>query len=111
MNSTKNVMPILTPVYPAFNTTFNVNKTTKNIMMWEFKWASSWLRQIEKGLISIGRFFIPLNFFKAYSLFLWIKVCINKEEDLDKIRGYFESKLKHIVFGFENNETDAIPGE
>lgn len=54
---------------------------------------------------------MPLNFFKAYPIFIKIKICINKEEHIDQVRGYLESKLKHLVFEFENNETDANPIE
>jgi len=39
-NVTKNLMPILTPAYPAFNSTYNINKTTKSIILKEFYKAS-----------------------------------------------------------------------
>lgn len=100
---TKNVMPIITPAYPVFNTTFNVSKTTKNIILKEFKKAKEVVRRILDKTIPWNRLFKKLDFLKAYRYYLKIDV-LTKNYDHQRFFGYVESKLKKLILEFEKYE-------
>lgn len=101
-------MPILTPAYPTFNSTFNITITTKAIILQEFRWASKILNNIykRKACYSLSNFFSPLNFFKLYKFYVVIKLCFNDESEIDRIKGFIESWLKKLVHLTENQEVE-----
>ena len=96
-------MPIITPAYPVFNTTFNVSKTTKNIILKEFKKAKEVVRKILDKKIPWNRLFKKLDFLKAYRFYLKIDV-LTKIYDHQRFFGYVESKLKKLILEFEKYE-------
>ncbi|CAI2363154.1 unnamed protein product [Moneuplotes crassus] len=102
-NSKKNVMPIITPAFPAFNSTFNVSHTTKDIMMKEMRKALDILKRVKKGECTLERLFKKLNFLKAYRWYLKIDVLVN-DYDEKRFQGHIESKLKKLTQFFEDYE-------
>lgn len=107
----KNIMPIITPAYPPFNSTFNVSKTTKNIMLREMKKSLDVLKRIKEGALPWERLFKKLDFLKAYRYYLKIDILVN-DYDEKRFFGFIESKLKKLIQFFEVYEQEAeyIPG-
>ena len=101
---TKNHMPIITPAYPVFNTTFNVSPTTKNIILREFRKAKDVMKKILEKKLPWNRLFKKLDFLKAYRFYLKIDVLTTKNYDHQRFYGYVESKLKKLIGEFEKFE-------
>jgi poly(A) polymerase Pap1 len=101
---TKNVMPIITPAYPPFNSTFNVSKTTKDIILREMRKALKIMKRIRSKTAPWSRLFKKLDFLKAYRFYLKIDVLTN-EYDHKRFFGFIESKLKKLISDFERYST------
>ena len=87
-------MTIVTPGFPAFNSTFNVSNTTKNIILKEFQRASELMvKKIANKELPWNRLFEKFDFLNEYQFYLKIDVLTNKYDD-QKYLGYIESKLK-----------------
>jgi hypothetical protein len=102
----KNIMPIITPAYPPFNSTFNVSKTTKHIMLREMDKSLKVLKRIREGALPWERLFKKLDFLKAYRYYLKIDILVN-EYDEKRFFGFIESKLKKLIQFFEVYEQEA----
>ncbi|VVC43164.1 Polymerase, nucleotidyl transferase domain,Poly(A) polymerase, RNA-binding [Cinara cedri] len=95
------VMPIITPVYPQQNSTFNVSNSTLKIIQEEFKTSLDIMGEILTGESSWSKLFQPSKFFTKYKYFLSITVFANCDEDLFEWRGLVESKLRFLTSSLE----------
>ena len=98
-DSVKSYMPIITPAFPAMNSTYNISETTKRILLREFKFGKVLTRKIsekEPGL-DWQMLFTPINFFSYYSAYLQIDILATNEDDFGKWLGYVESKLRFLI--------------
>ncbi|VVC32701.1 Polymerase, nucleotidyl transferase domain,Poly(A) polymerase, RNA-binding [Cinara cedri] len=101
MSDRTHVMPIITPVYPQQNSTFNVSNSTLNIIQEEFKTSLDIMGEILTGESSWSKLFQPSKFFTKYRYFLAITVFANCDEDLFEWRGLVESKLRFLPSSLE----------
>ncbi|XP_050444385.1 poly(A) polymerase type 3-like [Adelges cooleyi] len=97
----EHVMPIITPVYPSQNSTFNVTRSTLSIIKEEFKLGQDIMGEILTGESTWSKLFQPSKFFTKYKYFLSIVVHANTEEELVEWRGFVESKLRHLSTSLE----------
>ncbi|VVC25693.1 Poly(A) polymerase,Poly(A) polymerase, RNA-binding domain,Nucleotidyltransferase, class I, C-terminal- [Cinara cedri] len=98
------VMPIITPVYPQQNSTYNVSKSTLNIVRKEFKTSLNIItRGIIAGEFNWTTFFQPSKFFTKYKYFLSIIVLAKCDEDLFEWRGFVKSKLRFLPVFLERD--------
>jgi len=102
-SKSKNVMPIITPAYPSFNSTFNVSKTTKTVILREMSKGLKVMKRIIDGEAPWTRLFKKLDFLKAYRFYLKIDV-LTKDYDQKRFLGFVESKLKKLIQEFERYE-------
>lgn len=91
------LMPILTPVTPSINSSHNITKSTKQILVDEFKRGQTIANEIEKGTADWMKLFEPANFFSMYKHYLRITCFANDEEENRKWLGYVESKLRSLM--------------
>jgi len=95
-------MPIITPTFPAKNTTYNVRETTKRIIIKEFELAKrltsiiSFDNKSGKG-ITWRDLFNDIDFFSYYSVYLEIDILSTNEEDFKIWHGFVESKLRNLI--------------
>lgn len=101
MSDRTHVMPIITPVYPQQNSTFNVSNSTLNIIQEEFKTSLDIMGEILTGESSWPKLFQLSKFFTKYKYFLAIIVFANCDEDLFEWRGLVESKLRFLPASLE----------
>ncbi|XP_050526545.1 poly(A) polymerase type 3-like isoform X2 [Daktulosphaira vitifoliae] len=97
----EHVMPIITPVYPNQNSTFNVTHSTLSIIKEEFKFGLDIMGEILTGESTWSKLFQPSKFFTKYKYFLSIVVYAKTEEELVEWRGFVESKLRHLSISLE----------
>lgn len=104
MGDRNHVMPIITPVYPQQNSTFNVSHSTLAIIQDEFKVSLDIMGEILTGESSWSKLFQPSKFFTKYKYFLAITVFANSDEELLEWRGLVESRLRFLPTSLEEIE-------
>lgn len=99
-------MPILTPAYPAMNSTYNVSKSTKSAILTELEKGlqitEALLKRDEKGnkvypSLSWKRVFKKFNFFGAFPHFVMITVLAKSDELQNRWLGFAESKIRQFT--------------
>jgi poly(A) polymerase len=99
-DSAKSCMSIITPAFPAMNSTYNVSETTKRILLKEFEFFKQFTNMIKQNSSSIclwKDFFNEIDFFSYYSCYLQIDVLSTNEEDFKKWQGFVESRLRFLI--------------
>ncbi|XP_022167014.1 poly(A) polymerase type 3 [Myzus persicae] len=104
MADRNHVMPIITPVYPQQNSTFNVSHSTLAIIQDEFRTSLDIMGEILTGESSWSKIFQPSKFFTKYRYFLAITVFANCDEELLEWRGLVESRLRFLPTSLEEIE-------
>ncbi|WOG82933.1 hypothetical protein DCAR_0102104 [Daucus carota subsp. sativus] len=95
------VMPIITPVYPSTNSSYNVSTTTLNIIKDQFEFGKKMCEQIELRNGQWDSLFEFYPFFEAYPCYLLINVSASDEEDLLDWKGFVKSRLMKLTLKIE----------
>lgn len=99
------LMPIITPAYPQQNSTFNVSRSTLEVMKKEFDISLKICEDIWTGKSKWDDLFQTPNFFAKYKHYIVLEASSNTEEDQLEWYGLVESKVRHLV---GNLEREAI---
>ena len=99
------LMPIITPAYPQQNSTFNVSKSTLEVMKQEFELSYNICVDICSSKATWDKLFETPNFFAKYKHFIVLEASSATEEDQLEWYGLVESKVRMLV---TNLERDAI---
>ena len=102
------LMKIITPAYPAQNSTFNVSSSTLEVLKREFKRG-----KIVTGKVLIGEakwmdVWSDVQFFAKYKTYLQLIITADNEEDFKKWEGWVGSRLKNLVQGVETFSEGAM---
>eukprot|EP01127_Copromyxa_protea_P000853 TRINITY_DN1075_c0_g1_i3.p1 TRINITY_DN1075_c0_g1~~TRINITY_DN1075_c0_g1_i3.p1 ORF type:complete len:602 (+),score=119.48 TRINITY_DN1075_c0_g1_i3:49-1854(+) len=98
------LMPVITPTYPAFNSTFNITVSTKKILQKEFERGKEKLQEIFKGTATWESLCEKLDFFQEYLVYLRIDCITKVEDDFRKLHGLVESRLRFMIKSLDNTE-------
>ena len=93
----RHVMPIIGPSYPYQTSTFNVSRSTLELIKKEFRLSVSIMEKISKGKAVWTQLFEPPKFFSKFKHYLMIEACSNSETDQVEWSGHVESKVRHLV--------------
>lgn len=111
----QHVMPVITPAFPAMNSTYNVTETTKRIMLEEFRRGYEMVKSVRAQKVTWSEVNEPFPFFTHFRHFLWLEVLVKTDEDdrgaqevYNKFSGWVESKLRILVMQLENVSGMAI---
>lgn len=102
-------MPIITPAYPASNSSFNVSMSTLRIMREEFQRAGEVIERImEKPAEERvwDELFEPSDFFTRYDGYLQVDATAKDAESLEAWAGWVEARLRLLV---ETMEYQRLP--
>merc|ERR1712190_558638 len=88
------VMPVITPAFPAMNSTHNVSETTRRILLDEFRRGYDMVKQVESQKIEWNLVHEPYVFFTQFKHFIWLEVLTKNQEVYHKFRAWVESKLR-----------------
>ncbi|XP_003386526.1 PREDICTED: poly(A) polymerase type 3-like [Amphimedon queenslandica] len=102
------LMPIITPAYPQQNSTFNVTKSTRDVMLNEFRRGLDICRDIDVGKLSWDILFEPIKFFSLYKHYIVICATAIDSDLLLKWSGLVESKIRILIGKLEDNENIKI---
>jgi poly(A) polymerase len=97
------ILPIITPTYPATNSTHNVSETTKRILQKEFAHGCKLIKLITDPQkdYTFKNLFKKQNFLKSYKHFLKIDILSTNESDHIKWHGFVESRLRILIRNLE----------
>jgi len=100
--SRAHLMPILTPAFPSMNSTHNVSKTTKTILINEIKRGWEICKTIEEekseNILNHWNTLIrPCDIFADYSNFIFVEIYAHSEDCFKDFCGYVDSKLRLLV--------------
>jgi len=98
----QHVMPVITPAFPAMNSTYNVTETTKRILLKEFRRGFEVVMRVESHKAAWNEVHEPFPFFANFRHFLWLEVLTKSDEVYKKFSGWVESKLRILVMQLEN---------
>ena len=98
------LMPIITPAYPEQNSTYNVTKSTRQIMTNEFKDGLAIMLDIMAKKKTWKHLFEEVNFFSRYKHYICLLCATETEEDHLVFGSLVESKIRHLISFFEKNQ-------
>lgn len=94
----KPYVAIITPAFPAMNSTYNVSESTKRILSKEFEFFRQFTSMIKPGsVITWKDLFNEIDFFSYYSSYMQIDVLATNEKDFKLWQGFVESKLRFLI--------------
>jgi poly(A) polymerase len=99
-DSSKSYISIITPAFPAMNSTHNVSETTKRVLLKEFNFFKQFTNMINgqgHTRFTWRDIFTDIDFFSYYTCYLQIDVLATNEEDYKKWHGFVESRLRFLI--------------
>jgi len=90
------LMPIITPAYPAMNSTYNVSTSTLQLLQDEFRRGAEVMPKIEEGL-GWSVLFDKCEFFSRYKVYLQVDILGATEQEHRKWEGLVESRLRILI--------------
>lgn len=95
------LMPIITPAYPAMNSTYNVSESTLKVLKDEFARGTKLTLEIEQEKSSWKNLFEKGDFFSRYKAYIQVEVIAPTEEEHRKWEGWVESRLRFLISNLE----------
>ncbi|TMW65682.1 hypothetical protein Poli38472_008324 [Pythium oligandrum] len=91
------LMPIITPAYPAMNSSYSVTQATLQILKREFGKAASRSFEIETKKGKWGSLFAHPVFFQRWQHYLRVQITAKDVSDFSKWFGWVESRLRYLI--------------
>lgn len=91
------LMPIITPAYPAMNSTYNVSESTMKLIKEEFARGAKLVFEVENGTSPWNVLFEKCDFFSRYRVYLQVDILAQTEQEHHKWEGLVESRLRFLI--------------
>uniref|UniRef100_A0A6T6CBS1 Poly(A) polymerase n=1 Tax=Compsopogon caeruleus TaxID=31354 RepID=A0A6T6CBS1_9RHOD len=103
----RHLMPVITPAYPAMNSTHNVSNSTLRVIRQEITRGNSLLEEIyDQATREEARDWLPVfefsDFFRKYKNYVQIDISASDSDSTKKWCGFVESRLRHLIGSLEN---------
>lgn len=97
------IMPVVTPIFPSHNTTYNVTETHKTVILDELRRGKEiiQLMSFSGGEIGWADLCRPCPFFDLFTSFLELRVTAKDEMTLAKFKGLVESRVRSLIRAIE----------
>jgi poly(A) polymerase len=104
------VMPVITPIFPSHNTTYNVTEIQKTIMTDEIRRGKELvqLMHLSGGEVGWADLCAPLPFWDLYSEFLELKIFGQSPEFFSRFKGLVESRIRSLIRCLETVDPHMI---
>jgi len=102
------LMKIITPAYPAQNSTFNVTHSTLHVLKNEFKRGREVCAEVLMSKKRWESLWEPLPFFTMHKHYLQVTIAAVSEDDFKKWEGWVHSRLRMLVQGVETCSGGAL---
>eukprot|EP01119_Soliformovum_irregulare_P025754 TRINITY_DN9624_c0_g1_i1.p1 TRINITY_DN9624_c0_g1~~TRINITY_DN9624_c0_g1_i1.p1 ORF type:complete len:640 (+),score=158.21 TRINITY_DN9624_c0_g1_i1:48-1967(+) len=102
------LMPVITPAYPAMNSTYNVSESTLQVMKAEFSRGTKITFEIEQKFQANPNenhwktLFEKSDFFTRYKAYVHVEILGETEEEHRTWEGWVESRLRFLIQFLEN---------
>jgi len=93
----QHLMPVITPAFPAMNSTHNVTETTKRILLDEFRRGYEVVKSVEAHRGQWTEVHDPFPSLTHFRHFLWLEILAKTDEIYQKFSGWVESKLRILI--------------
>lgn len=90
-------MPIITPVYPQQNSSFNVSPSSRMVMRKAFADGHRVIENIKEGRATWHDLFEPYNFFGEYVHYVALFASSLTPEHQIAWTGFIQSKIRHLI--------------
>lgn len=93
-------MPIITPAYPAMNSSFSVSLATREVLLEEFIFAENVCKILSTNVscpAEWANLLTPYPFFTTFKNFLKIEVSAVNYEELKKWDGFVQSRIRNLT--------------
>ena len=98
LETAKYNIAVITPAFPAMNSTHNVSETTKRVLINEFNFSKNLIDLINnQNKLPWKVLFTKFNIFEKYNAFIQIDILSSNEKDFKKWLGFVESKLRLLI--------------
>ena len=105
----RHIMPIITPAYPVYNSSFNVNRSTLQVMKNEFDRAFLLADKVWKGEVAVwDDVFQKTDFFVRYDYYMQVTVSAPDEDKMRRWHGWVESRLRKLVELLEGTQPYGV---
>jgi len=109
-STSRDLMPIITPAYPAINSMYSASNSTREIMKNEFKRAALLVENILLEKSKWSELFAPSSFLTEFKQFIEIMFSADSDVEFDMWKGFVSSKIRKLMIFFENtNHVDLAP--
>ncbi|KAK5703826.1 polynucleotide adenylyltransferase [Elasticomyces elasticus] len=103
------LMPILTPAVPSMNTAHTVTRSTKTVMMREFKRAEAVVDEIVHKGKPWKTLFERHDFFtQKYKHYICVNTAARDQNAHDAWAGLVQSKIKWLMGGIETSDANSV---
>lgn len=104
----RNIMPIITPAYPAMCSTYNITKSTKEVVLRELKRGGDIVNKIMNGQLQWNSLFERHTFFtQDHKYYLSVVSSSTSKDAQTAWEGLVESKVRILVNKLED-QTEVI---
>eukprot|EP01114_Cavostelium_apophysatum_P005495 TRINITY_DN1654_c0_g1_i1.p1 TRINITY_DN1654_c0_g1~~TRINITY_DN1654_c0_g1_i1.p1 ORF type:complete len:636 (-),score=113.17 TRINITY_DN1654_c0_g1_i1:158-2065(-) len=97
------LMPIITPAYPAMNSTYNVSQSTLHVMKQEFARGRNICEKSPEN-IPWAELLEKCDFFERYKAYVQVEITAATEDEWRKWQGWIESRLRFLVSNLEQTQ-------
>ncbi|CAD7930074.1 unnamed protein product [Amoebophrya sp. A25] len=95
------LMPILTPSFPAMNSTHNVSETTKRVLIAELKRGRQYVDEVFAGRKKWTDVYAKHVFFAMHKDYIRVQLVAKNAAAFSRWEGFIESKLRLFVRNLE----------
>jgi len=95
------LLPIITPAYPAMNSTHNVSASTKRLLLSEMQRAAETVLKVEQGLTRWDSLFERTQLFTLYKYYVRVDCLARTKAEHTKWQGYVESRVRFMLLRLE----------
>jgi poly(A) polymerase Pap1 len=100
----QHLLPVITPSFPAMNSTYNVVAATKRVLQREFARGAEVTLLVETGRAGWDTLFEARDFFRAYPHFLQVNVLARSRQQHIKWQGLCEARLRFLMASVDSPE-------
>ncbi len=100
------VMPVITPIFPSHNTTYNVTESQKQVMTDEIRRGKELIQlmHLSGGEVGWEDLCAPLPFWDLYSEFLELSIWGKSVDIFSRFKGLVESRIRSLIRCIEQLE-------
>lgn len=95
------LMPIITPAYPAMNSSYNVGEPQLRVLKEEIQWGLEVTTAVSEGKKPWEALFEPSPFFWKWGHYIMIEMIAATAEDHRKWFGWCESRMRQLILSLE----------